>query len=192
MELFDICDENGLPTGEVIEREEAHRLGIRHRTTHVWIARHLPPEHKPGEAEILMQKRSLTKDSYPGMYDTSSAGHIPAGCEPLESALRELREELGIEAEPEELKLIGHFHIAYEEVFYGKVFRDNEFANVYLYTNGEHLDLSALQLQPEEVESVEWFNLEEVRDEIKVSRARFCVAEGAIETLWNHITAIDK
>ena len=218
MEYFDVCDKNGLPTGEVIEREEAHRLGIRHRTAHVWIARNLPRSAKqlgsssveqPGssptgqlspsprdntvnDVEILMQKRSLNKDSYPGMYDTSSAGHIPAGCEPLESALRELQEELGIAAKTEDLKLIGHFHIAYEEVFHGKPFRDNEYASVYLYTRGEELDVSKLHLQEEEVESVEWFSLAAVREEIKVSRERFCVAEGAIETLWEYVAALQK
>ena len=39
MEFFDIVDENGLPTGEVIERKEAHSVGARHRTSHVWIVR---------------------------------------------------------------------------------------------------------------------------------------------------------
>lgn len=37
MELLDIVDENGCPTGETVERETAHRKGIRHRTSHVWL-----------------------------------------------------------------------------------------------------------------------------------------------------------
>ena len=50
MELFDVVDENGMPTGEIIERSEAHRLGKPHRTSHVWIVR------KKGErVEILLQ-----------------------------------------------------------------------------------------------------------------------------------------
>ena len=40
----------------------------------------------------------MEKESFPGMYDTSSAGHIPAGEEPLPSALRELSEELGMKS----------------------------------------------------------------------------------------------
>ena len=39
MELLDIVDENGKPTGETIERKTAHSEGIRHRTAHVWIVR---------------------------------------------------------------------------------------------------------------------------------------------------------
>ena len=39
MELLDIVDENGKPTGETVERKTAHSEGIRHRTAHVWIVR---------------------------------------------------------------------------------------------------------------------------------------------------------
>ena len=39
MEYLDIVDENGIPTGEVIERSIAHKTGVRHRTTHIWIVR---------------------------------------------------------------------------------------------------------------------------------------------------------
>ena len=39
MEIFDIVDEYGNPTGEKIERGLAHKEGVRHRTAHIWIAR---------------------------------------------------------------------------------------------------------------------------------------------------------
>ena len=74
MELLDVVDENGCPTGRAVDRETAHREGIRHRTAHVWLMR----EGRNG-VEVLLQKRSANKDSYPGCYDISSAGHIPAG-----------------------------------------------------------------------------------------------------------------
>lgn len=121
MEYFDITDEKGLPTGEVISRVQAHSDGIRHRTAHVWVVRECD-----GHTQVLLQKRAKNKDSFPGCFDTSSAGHIPAGSEPLPSALRELSEELGIDAKPEELTFIGTFRIQYEKEFYGKLFRDNE------------------------------------------------------------------
>ena len=95
MEIFDIVDDNGNPTGQTIERSLAHANGVRHRTVHIWIAREVM-----GKWQVLLQKRALTKDSFPGRYDTSSAGHIQAGDEPLESAMRELKEELGIAAKP--------------------------------------------------------------------------------------------
>lgn len=90
-EWLDVVDKNGAPTGQQVERERAHREGIRHRTAHVWLLR-----HHAGQTEILLQMRSKDKDSFPGCYDISSAGHIPAGESVTESALRELREELGV------------------------------------------------------------------------------------------------
>ncbi|WP_331496835.1 hypothetical protein [Roseburia hominis] len=74
MELLDIVDEKGNPTGETVPREVAHREGIRHRTAHVWIFR-----RRGGVVQILLQKRSDNKDSDPGCYDISSAGHILRG-----------------------------------------------------------------------------------------------------------------
>ena len=91
MELFDVIDSKGNPAGQIVSREKAHAEGIPHRTAHIWIIR-----KKEGRVQILLQKRSQNKDSFPGKFDTSSAGHIQAGDEPLESALRELKEELGI------------------------------------------------------------------------------------------------
>lgn len=88
-EQFDLVDEQGNPTGQVAERKTAHALGLRHRTAHIWVVRR-------GEygMQVLLQKRSAQKESFPGRYDTSAAGHIHAGDTPLMSALRELEEEL--------------------------------------------------------------------------------------------------
>lgn len=168
MEIFDIVDENGIPTGETIQRTVAHDKGIRHRTAHIWIVR-----NTDNGCEVLLQQRSHNKDSFPGRYDTSSAGHIRAGDEPLDSALRELGEELGIKAEPAALTYIGKFPIQYEREFFGKPFRDCEVAFVYLYT--EPVDINALTLQAEEVESVKWFEIDEVYKACVNHSPEFCV-----------------
>ena len=73
-EMLDLVNEQGAPIGRAVPRSEAHRLGLRHRTSHVWLVR-----RKNGVLEVLLQKRSDEKDSFPGCYDISSAGHIPAG-----------------------------------------------------------------------------------------------------------------
>ena len=65
MEFFDIVDEKGIPTGETIERTQAHKKGVRHRTAHIWIVR-----EQNGKAQLLLQKRSAEKDSFPGRFDT--------------------------------------------------------------------------------------------------------------------------
>ena len=62
MEILDVVDETGAPTGETVERTEAHREGVRHRTSHVWIAR-----NRNGRIQLLLQKRCMQKDSFPAM-----------------------------------------------------------------------------------------------------------------------------
>ena len=180
MEYFDIVDERGIPTGRTVSRQEAHRLGIPHRTAHVWILR-----EREGRREILLQKRSEEKDSFPGLYDTSSAGHIPAGSEPLPSALRELEEELGLRAEASQLKYIGQFRIRYDKVFHGKAFKDNEIAWVYLYR--EPVDLSALRLQESEVSEVRWFDLETVWTELPHRRDIYCIPTPGLALLREYL-----
>lgn len=169
MELFDIVDEKGIPTGETVERSEAHEKDILHRTAHVWVIR-----IKDGRSQVLLQKRAASKESFPGCYDTSSAGHIHAGDEPLDSAIRELEEELGIKADGSDLSYAGMFHTHYEKIFYTKPFRDNEITFVYVYD--KPVDIDSLTLQEEEVESVRWFDTDYVQEQIEPSRNElFCV-----------------
>lgn len=180
MEYLDIINENGEPTGKIISRDIVHRDGILHRTAHVWIVRKSSAGY-----DILLQKRSMEKESFPGLYDTSSAGHIPAGDEPVPSALRELEEELGIRASALQLTYIGSFRIQYEKEFHGKMFRDNEISRVYLYM--EPVDIKTLVLQKEEVDEVRWFDLETVWNEIQSNRERFCVPSGSLSVLRKYL-----
>lgn len=154
MEWLDEVNENGEPTGRVFERSEIHDRGIRHRTSHVWIAR-----EKNGKTQILLQKRSINKDSFPGEYDISSAGHIPAGEDFESSALRELEEELGIRADKDDLHLIGPLTIRNEFVFHGKPFRDHQVTHVYYIMMD--IEPEQMKLQESEVESVMWIDLDE-------------------------------
>lgn len=176
MELFDIVDASGCPTGAVVSREQAHSEGICHRTAHIWVVR-----RRAGKLQVLLQKRAEGKDSFPGCYDTSSAGHIHAGDAPLPSALRELEEELGIRAKAEDLHFAGTFRISYEAEFHGKAFRDNEVSFVYAY-EGE-VELQDLQLQAEEVSGAEWFELDYVRAQLAVKNPAFCVPPEGLKTI---------
>ncbi len=180
MEIFDVCDENGRPTGETVERGIAHREGVLHRTAHIWIIR-----EREGHVQVLLQKRSRNKDSFPGLYDTSSAGHVPAGCEVLPSALRELEEELSIRAEEGDLEYAGRFRIRYERCFHGALFRDNEIAWVYVCRRP--VETERLCLQREEVEEVRWFDAEAVAEEIRTSRERFCVPSASLRLLLRYL-----
>ena len=180
MEYLDVCAGDGRPTGRTVSREDAHREGIPHRTAHVWILR-----EKKEEYDILLQKRSMEKESFPGMYDTSSAGHIPAGEEPLPSALRELKEELGISADADQLAFAGMFRIRYEKEFHGRPFKDNEVTWVYVYSDPVEID--ALTLQASEVDEARWFDLEEVWTKIQDSRERFCVPTAGLNILREYL-----
>lgn len=182
MEYFDIVDENGQPTGETVSRSEAHATGTRHRTSHVWIIR----RNDDGTVSVLLQKRSLNKDSYPGKYDTSSAGHIPAGDAPVESALRELAEELGIRATADQLKYIGHCDIRYSNEFHGKRFSDNEYCNIFLYE--EPVELDDLVLQEEELAGADWFDFEELVNTLVFDRAHFCVPHEGLAVLKEYLS----
>lgn len=181
LEYLDIVDESGQPTGKVISRRDAHDRGILHRTAHVWVIR-----KKNGRTEILLQKRSEEKESFPGMFDTSSAGHISAGEEPLAAAIRELSEELGIIADPDQLEEAGTFRIRYEKVFHGSLFRDNEVTRVYVYKKTVHI--ASLKLQESEVSEVRWFDLENVWNEIlRGDRSRFCVPAAGLKVLREYL-----
>ena len=181
MEYLDIVDEQGQPTGEIISRTLAHTKGIRHRTAHIWIVR-----RKNEHFQVLMQKRAMSKDSFPGKYDTSSAGHIQAGDEPLASGLRELAEELGIHAKPEDLAFTGCIHGSFAEEFHGKIFRDNEIAFVYVYQ--QPVDIETLVLQKEEVESVRWMEYEECLRRIQDGTLVHCISLDEFKMLGDFLS----
>ena len=173
MEWFDIVDEEGEPTGGRVERSQAHALGIRHRTSHVWILR-----RSENGVQLLLQKRCAEKDSFPGCYDISSAGHIPAGCGFAESALRELREELGVCVREEELISCGKRRADFVQEFHGKPFHDNEVSCVFaLWLDREAEEFT---VQPEEIERVDWFPLEDCLRMKDTQKPRNCFPVGEI------------
>ncbi|MCI8387065.1 MAG: NUDIX domain-containing protein [Clostridiales bacterium] len=168
MELFDIVDEYGNPTGETVERTYAHQSGIRHRTAHVWLLR-----TTNDKVEVLVQKRSDDKDSFPGCYDISSAGHIPAGQDYIESALRELHEELGLDVSPEQLHLCGSKSLATDDCFHGIPFHDRQFTRIYAMWYDR--SLGSITPQPEEISEVRWTGLDECIRLVEANDKRFCI-----------------
>ena len=146
---------------------------------------------KRGQSTDSLQKRyTKQRIRFPVNLDTSSAGHIQAGDEPLESALRELKEELGISATPEQLHFAGTFPISFAKEFHGKMFRDEEIAFVYIYQ--EPVNTAELVLQTEEVEEVQWFDLEEVYEQCGKRREIFCVPEGGLGVVRSYLKSIEK
>jgi isopentenyldiphosphate isomerase len=184
VELLDIVDEGGMPTGETVTREVAHRYGIRHRTSHVWILRmHI------GRTQVLLQKRSLNKDSYPGCYDISSAGHIPSGDGFLESALRELKEELGVTAATKELIYCGHRQFEYREMFHGQEFWDNQVSNVYALWRD--MEAAEFIIQRSEVDTVLWVDWDTCIDMVKNTKVPNCIRINELEMISSTVNSIN-
>ncbi len=181
MELFDILNEDGTKSGVVRERGVAHREGSLHPTAHVWIVR---PNEKSGY-DVLLQKRSPDKDSYPGCYDISSAGHVAAGDDYLETAVRELKEELGITAAAEELEPAGRHKVYAENRFYGRMFKDAELSQVYVYR--KPVDIDALTLQESEVERVVWMDYGACFEAIRTGCMENCINENEFRTLGKYL-----
>lgn len=103
------------------------------------------------KGEFLIQKRSKQKD---GKY-AGTGGHVKTGQTSVEGIIEEIKEELGITVEENELELL----------FSGR--EDNSQVFFDLYYMKKDLELSKLVLQEEEVESVFWMNMEEIERLIK-------------------------
>jgi isopentenyldiphosphate isomerase len=86
-EVFDVVDEQDEIIGRA-PRSEVHRLGLKHRAVHVLMVN--------SRDQVFLQKRSMKKDCFPGVWDSSASGHLDLGEEYDACALREVREELGL------------------------------------------------------------------------------------------------
>ena len=85
---IDVLDEFGLRTGEVLSRSEIHRLGKLHRVVHLYLF--------DAKGRLLLQRRSPAVDHFPGALTISVLGHVDAGETSMDTAERELEEELGL------------------------------------------------------------------------------------------------
>ena len=94
-EIFDVVDAEDRVLRQAT-RKEVHAGSLLHRSVHILV-------FNP-DGQLFLQKRALTKDENPGLWDTSAAGHVGAGDDYPETAIRELEEELGI-IEPLEYRL---------------------------------------------------------------------------------------
>ena len=69
-EIFDVVNEQDQVVGQK-PRSEVHRLGLLHRAAHILVFN--------CRGEVFLQKRSLTKDRQPGLWDSSASGHVDSG-----------------------------------------------------------------------------------------------------------------
>ena len=88
-ELLDVVDADDRVVG-VKTRGEIHAQGLMHRAVHILVFN--------TSGELFIQKRSMSKDNDPGLWDSSAAGHVDSGEDYRSCAIRELGEELGLSA----------------------------------------------------------------------------------------------
>lgn len=82
-----------------LDRDAVHQQGLWHQTFHCLVVR-------PKNQTVLLQERASTKAQFPGLCDLTVTGHLEAGEKPRDG-IRELREELGVDASPDQLFSVG-------------------------------------------------------------------------------------
>lgn len=100
-EMLDIYDEGWEHIGTA-PRSEVHEKGLLHQVVHCWII-------AQSEPVLYFQQRAHTKEDFPDCYDLACGGHIDAGEKPGTAAIREIREEIGLDIQTEQLVSLGKY-----------------------------------------------------------------------------------
>lgn len=144
MEKRDLYDENRNLTGETMYKGEEIPVGKYIVVVLVYI--------QNSEGKFLIQKRSERKN---GKYATTG-GHPKSGEDSIQGIITEVKEEIGIEIKPEDLKLYYAGREDSEQVFFDDYYAKIDVPNI-----------EKLELQEEEVASVHWFTGEEIHELMK-------------------------
>ena len=172
MELFDEMDELGSPTGRLVSRAEAHRTGAWHRSVHIWVIR--------GE-KVLMQRRAMSKDSFPGCIDASCTGHVDAGETFTEAAVRELKEEIGLEVTSDDL----HCFMQQTVINKDDTLFNREYNVVYLLDSSVPLD--TLKCDRSEIDDIFWIDLESLRSAVELGNKKYCIIPSEFRAIYSLI-----
>ncbi|HEU0266406.1 MAG TPA: NUDIX domain-containing protein [Candidatus Saccharimonadaceae bacterium] len=160
-----VFTQNGEPLiGLSVERDEFRdRLDYLMGTAHIWVWR-----YGASGVEMMLQKRSMAKKTHPGMLSTSAAGHIDVGETAIEAAVREAKEEIGLEIDPQKLLFVASLNRNIQG-------NGQNISTMYLYEVG---DTYAPVLQKSEVESYEWVSREDFRAMVTDPTARNLIDHG--------------
>jgi isopentenyldiphosphate isomerase len=101
--------------------------------------------------EVLLQKRAATKHTWPSHYDISASGHIDLGENPVQSAIREAKEEIDVDIDPSRLYFVQAIRTPLDK-------QEIDFVYTYQLTSDDNFAFG-----DGEVESVEWWSLEAFR-----------------------------
>lgn len=148
MEKIDIYNASLKRLG-VKDRDAAHKEGDWHLTFHCWVV------SNTRGGEILFQLRSPQAISFPNCFDVSAAGHLTSG-ENEKDGIREIREELGLEFEFDELHSLG-YRVEVSDQDNGQ--KNREYQAVYILRNDA--PLSEYKPQIEELNGLYRLSVEE-------------------------------
>lgn len=171
MEMWDIYDENCALTGRTQERGAPQAPGEYHLAVSVTVVN--------SRGEVLCTLRSLDKPNMPGVWE-SPGGGVLAGETSLAAAVRELKEETGIAAAPEELAFLSRRKA---EGFSN----DSFFMDVYGLVRDVETD--KLALQPHEVDAAVWMAIDEWEQK---ARAREILAGDYTDEFFAAVRALAK
>jgi len=137
-EIYDVVDKKDQVIDQATRRE-IHQKKLLHRSIHILVFNY--------QNEVFLQKRSMSKDENPGLWDTSSAGHVDSGETYDECAHRELWEELGIKAILKPLEKIEACQKTYHEHVQIYTCKTNATININLdeISEGKYFDLEVLK-----------------------------------------------
>lgn len=155
MEIWDLYDENKNLTGRTMVRGEVIPDNCYHLVVHVWI--------KNDKGEFLISQRAEDRKSCPFMWECSG-GSVLQGETSVEGAIREVKEELGIDLSPEEGQLI---YSKVRKIVDGDRF--NDIMDVWLFEYNGEVDLK--KATTSEVRDYKWmkkFEIKEYFDEKKL------------------------
>jgi len=152
-EIFDVVNERDEVIGQA-PRSRVHRQGLKHRAVHVFL---FDPSGR-----LFVQKRSAKKDTSPGLYDSSASGHVDSGEDYDACAVRELKEELGLDAPRERFQKLFKIDACRQTGW--------EFVWVYRLQGGD-----PPAINPDEIESGAFWEIGAVRD-LVARRPEQCAA----------------
>lgn len=171
MEYLDILTENGIYIGKTATKKECHENGYWHRSAYAFIIN--------SNNEVLLQKRSHLKKVEPNTIDITLGGHILAGEFGIDALIREAKEELGIDLKKEDIQYLTCS--TSENIEKDKNIINRQFNEYFVIFKDVKID--EINIQPEEVEEVSYYNKNEILDKIRNHKDEMCTKDMAWKIL---------
>ena len=147
-EIWDLYDENRELLGKDHVRGEQLPIDGYHLVVHVWI--------RNSKGEYLIAQRSANRQTFPLVWECVD-GSVIKGEDSLQGALREVKEEVGVDLLPEK----GHVILSdIKKIEFGKVV--NKIVDVWLFEYDGEVDLS--NATTDEVVQVAWMNRSQIKE----------------------------